>query len=251
MDWHDLLPVAVFFVTFIASILSGMAGGGGSFIITPFYILIGLTPQQSIATGKFASFGLSAGAVAAFKKRMLEDRRFSIFIIILAAAMGFLASLLLRKVDNASLQRLMGIFMLGMVPFMLRKAKGIERGKPTRLSEIAGSILLATIMLLQGILSGGIGSLVSAIFIVFFGKTALEANVLKRKTSIILNTVVVLSLLASGLINYTYGLFGMAGGLLGGYTGSHIAVKKGDEFAKKALLIFMAASGLWLLLTAK
>lgn len=250
MSWHDLLPGAVFLVTFVSSTFSGMAGGGGGFIINPFLILIGLTPQQTIATSKFGSFGLIGGSVLAFRERMLENKKLSIFVIVLAASIGLAASFLLKKVDNQSLQRLMGILTLAMVPFMLRKARGLHSSKVSKLSKVLGAIFLAGILLLQGILSGGIGSLVSAIFILFFGATALEANMLKRKASLVLNIVIVLSLLSSGFINYTYGLFGMAGGLLGGYTGSHIALKKGDEFAKYALLVFMTISGVWLIASA-
>jgi len=42
----------------------------------------------------------------------------------------------------------------------------------------------------------------------------------------------------------------MAGGLLGGFLGSHIAIKKGDNFAKYTLLVFMIVSGAWLVVTA-
>ncbi|MBX4188923.1 hypothetical protein KW792_02375, partial [Candidatus Saccharibacteria bacterium] len=65
MDWHHYLPLFVFAVVFGTSILSGMAGGGGGFIITPFLIAIGLTPQQSIATGKVGALGLDTGSLAA------------------------------------------------------------------------------------------------------------------------------------------------------------------------------------------
>lgn len=250
MIWHDLLPVAVFVVAFISSVFSGMAGGGGGFIINPFLILIGLTPQQTVATSKLLSFGLIGGSFLAFKERMLENKRLSIFIIILATAMGLVASFLLRKVDSKSLQLLMGILTLAMVPFMLRKARGLQSGGVGGLSQTAGSVLLAIVLLLQGILSGGVGAMVSGIFIIFFGVTALEANMLKRKSSLVLNLVVVISLLSSGFINYTYGLFGLVGGLLGGYVGSHIAIKKGDAFAKYALLVFMLISGVWLIASA-
>jgi uncharacterized membrane protein YfcA len=247
-EWLQLL--AVFVVGSISSVFSGMAGGGGGFILTPFYIWLGLTPQQTVATGKFGSFGMTAGAVVAFKKRMLEDRRFSLFLIILSAAVGLLAAQLLQNVDNSWLQRSMGIVMLAMVPFMLQKSRGIHRRSPTRLTEVAGTLSLIIIMLLQGILGNGIGSLVPAMLMLFFGRTALEANILKRKTSIALNGVLVLGLLGSGLINFKFGFAAMAGGLLGGYIGSHIALKNGENFAKYAILVFMIVSGFWLLLTA-
>ncbi len=250
MTWHELQPVAVFLVTFVASAFSGMAGGGGGFIVNPFLIALGLTPQQTVATAKFVSFGLTGGSILAFRERMLQNKRFSLFIIVLSAVIGIIASLLLRKVDNKSLQLLMGIITLAMVPFMLKKARGLKSTKVNQISKVLGAISLAFILFLQGILSGGIGSLVSAIFIVFFGTTALEANILKRKASLVLNVVIVVSLLGSGLINYKFGFFGMAGGLLGGYVGSRIAIKNGDEFAKYALLVFMVVSGVWLVVTA-
>lgn len=250
MSWHDLLPLAVFAVTFLASLFSGMAGGGGGFIINPFLILIGLTPQQTVATSKFGSFGLIGGAVTAFKGKMFENKRLSALIISVAVLMGIIAGMFVQKIDNQSLQMLMGILTLAMVPFMIRKSLGVKTRKTSRPVEIVGTIILAVVLLLQGILSGGIGSLVSVIFIVFFGVTALEANVLKRKASLVLNIVVVASLLTSGLINFTYGLFGMAGGFLGGYAGSHIALRKGEGFAKYALLVFMIVSGIYLIATA-
>ncbi|HET9850089.1 MAG TPA: sulfite exporter TauE/SafE family protein [Candidatus Saccharimonadales bacterium] len=250
MTWHNLLPLAVFLVTFIASTFSGMAGGGGGFIMTPFYILIGLSPAQAVATGKLASFGLTGGAIAAFRKKMLDNKKFSLFIIALAIIAGLAASLLLQKIDNRSLQRLMGVFILAMVPFMLKKRRGVHSARATGRSRLTGTIFLALVLFLQGILSGGVGALVSAIFIIFFGATALEANMLKRKASLVLNIVIVVSLLNSGLINYTYGLFGMAGGLLGGWVGSDIAIKKGDKFAQHALIIFMTIAGVWLIAAA-
>jgi uncharacterized membrane protein YfcA len=250
MTWHDLLPVAVFLVTFVASVLSGMAGGGGGYIITPFYILIGLTPQQTVATGKFARFGLTAGAVFAFKKRMLDNKRLSIFIIILAALIGLITSIVLRKINNTSLQLLMGIFILAMVPLMLQKKRGLHRHRPNRIQQAIGGVLMAITLFLQGILGGGIGSLTSVIMIVFFGTTALESNAMKRKASLVLNIAIVGSLLGSGLINYKYGLFGMAGGLLGGYVGSKQAIKRGEDFARYALLAFMVVSGIWLIISA-
>lgn len=250
MTWHNGLPVVVFIVGAIASALSGMAGGGGGFIITPFLILIGLTPQQAIATGKFGSFGLSAGAVAAFRSKFFGNKRLSLFVIALSCLCGLVASLTLRAINNSSLQLVMGILMLAMLPFMLLKSKRLSHWSISPIGKAFGTLLLTIILLLQGILSGGIGALVSAIFIIFFGLSALEANVMKRKSSIVLNGVVVAALITSGLINFSYGFAGMAGGLIGGYIGSRIAIKQGENFARYALMLFMVVSAVWLIATA-
>lgn len=250
MTWHDLLPVAVFFVTFAASLMSGMAGGGGSFIITPFYIWIGLTPQQAVATGKFGGFGVTLGAVAAFKERMLQNKRLSLVVMGITTVVGLAASFLLQKINNSHLQVAIGAMMLIMVPVMLFKDSRLKKAHATKVTKTVGLTLLAIVLFVQGILSSGVGALTSAIFILFFGMTPLEANVMKRKTSLILTTVMPIALLATGLINFTYGLCGIAGGLCGGYLGSHVAIKKGENFARYALLVFMTFSGVWLVLSA-
>lgn len=227
-----------------------MSGGGGGFIITPFYIAIGLTPQQAIATGKFASFGLGAGAVAAFRRRLFENKNFTLFLISISIITGVASSFLIRSVQNEHLQLLMGILTLTMVPFLLIRHRGLKRRRPGAISKFFGTIAVTLILLLQGVLSSGIGSLVSVILILFFGSTAIEANVMKRKAAIFLNVIVVAGLVGSGLINYRYGLFGMAGGIIGGYLGSRIALREGEAFARWALLAFMLVSGIWLVLTA-
>jgi uncharacterized membrane protein YfcA len=54
---------AVFAFVFLASIFSGMAGGGGGMITIPFLIALGLSPQQAIATNKFIGFGVAIGII--------------------------------------------------------------------------------------------------------------------------------------------------------------------------------------------
>jgi uncharacterized membrane protein YfcA len=250
MSWHDLQPVVVFFVCIISSTLSGMAGGGGGFIITPFFIWLGLTPQQAVVTGKFGAFGLYAGAVSAFRKRMLDDKKFSLFIITLSLVTGITAALILKNIDSKPLQILMGALMLGMLPLMAQSNKDLLKPIPSNSLKAIGTALMIVILLLQGVLSSGVGALVSAILIIFFGKTAIEANILKRKSSIVVSGVVVLALFSSGLINFKFGFAAMAGGLIGGYLGSKTALKKGDNFARYALMIFMVISGIWLILSA-
>ena len=46
-------------VSLLMSILSGIGGGGGGFIMTPLAIFLGLTPQQAIASGKIGGLGES------------------------------------------------------------------------------------------------------------------------------------------------------------------------------------------------
>jgi uncharacterized protein len=250
MTWHELLPYVVFAVTFIASILSGMAGGGGGFAITPFYIAIGLTPQQSIATGKLGALGLDAGAIAAFRGKIKQYKNFTFLLMLIAIAVGFLSSYFIRNIKNENLQLVMGIMNLVMVPFVFIKHHKLKSRHGHYALRALSVLVIVAILLLQGTFSSGVGSLVNVFLILFFGFSVLEASLIKRQVSIVLDVVVLAGLLGAGLINYKYGLIGMAGGLLGGFIGSRFALREGENFARYALVVFMVVSGIWLITSA-
>jgi len=250
MTWHELLPYVIFAVTFIASILSGMAGGGGGFIITPFYIAIGLTPQQSIATGKLGALGLDAGAIAAFRGKIKEYKNFTFLLMVIAIMVGFLSSYFIRNIKNENLQLVMGIMNLALMPLLFVRHHKLKSRRKHYVLRFLSVLVIVVILLLQGTFSSGIGSLVNLFLILFFGFSALEASLIKRQISIALDIVVLAGLLGAGLINYKYGLIGMAGGLSGGYIGSRFALHEGEKFARYALMFFMLVSGIWLIATA-
>jgi uncharacterized membrane protein YfcA len=250
MTWHEALPYVVFGVTFIASLLSGMTGGGGGFIITPFLIAIGLTPQQSIATGKLGALGLDAGAIAALRGRIKQYKNFTFFLMLIAIAVGFLSSYFIRNIKNQNLQLAMGAMNLLMVPFLFIRHHRLKSRRGHYVLRALSVLAIVMVLLLQGTFSSGIGSLVNVFLILFFGFKALEASLIKRQTSIALDIVVLAGLLGSGLINYKYGLIAGTAGLIGGYIGSKFALHEGEKFARYALMVFMVASGIWLVATA-
>jgi uncharacterized protein len=173
MTWHELLPYVIFVVTFIASILSGMAGGGGGFIITPFYIAIGLTPQQSIATGKLGALGLDAGAIAAFRGKIKQYRNFTFLLMLIAIAVGVVSSYFIRNIENQNLQLVMGAMNLVMVPLLFIRHHRLKSRRKHYVLRALSVLLIVAILLLQGTFSSGIGSLVNVFLILFFGFSAL------------------------------------------------------------------------------
>jgi len=250
MTWHELLPFVVFAVTFIASILSGMTSGGGGYIITPFFIAIGLTPQQSIATIKLWALGMDSGSIAAFRKRSTKRKSLAIFMLIASLGVGVVSAIAIRHIGNQHLQLTMGALNLAMIPLLFVKHHALKSRRRNQILQGFGLLVIVGLMLLQGIFASGIGSLINVFLIAIFGVSVLEANFIKRKASLAADVVVLVGLLGSGLINYKYGLIGVVAGLSGGYIGSKFALREGEKFARYALMVFMVVSGIWLIASA-
>jgi uncharacterized membrane protein YfcA len=244
----SLWQVAVVFVVVLCScILSGMAGGGAAFVTIPFMIALGLTPQQAIAISKFSSFGIGFGATAVFKKRAFKARKLMVSLMILAILISLLVPHIFNTLSGGTFRLIIGLIILSAIPLVLKGRYGLEARPATRSRKAVGGVLLAIVLLVQGVFSGA-NILVNIILISFFGLSTLDANAMKRITSIMLNIFIVGALiLTTNFIVYKLAIAGLMASFIGGYIGSHLALRKGERFARYTLVFIMVISGISLL----
>ena len=235
-------------VVLAAAFFSGVVGGAGALVTLPLLIAMGLSPQQAIAVSKFSSFGINIGATVVFKKRALNNPRLLVFLIVLAFGISLMVPYVFSRLDEAIFQTLIGVIILASVPLMLIKKHGLTGRTTTPLQKAIGGGLMAIVLGLQGVFSGGVGTLQNAVLVSFFGLSTLQANAVKRLVSLVLNTFIVLALIiATDYMVYELAIAGFVASLVGGYAGSRIAVKKGEGFARYALVGIMLISGIGLL----
>ncbi|MDB5181358.1 MAG: rane protein of unknown function [Candidatus Saccharibacteria bacterium] len=236
---------------FVTSILSGIAGAGGGFIMTPLGIFLGMSPAQSVSTGKFNGLAVTVGSLTGMKKvHGTVSRARVIPVMVLAFVIGLLAPLAIKALDNEAYRIALGIILLLMIPVVILKKVGIHPHKPAAWKRIMGGVLLSVALALQGIFSGGLGSLVNIVLMGMLGMTALEANLTKRWSQLILNTTILLSVIGAGLIIWSAVAVGIFTTFAGGYVGGRMAVHKGDEFIVRIMVILMAVSAIALIVGA-
>lgn len=235
-------------VSFLTSIFSGMSGGGGGFINTPLLIFLGLSPAQAVSSGKFVGLSVAVGSLGGMRQAQSRQLlRRALPIIGLAVVVGLLAPFVIRNLNNGIYQRALGALLLLMIPVLLIKKVGFKQQPTSKSKTYLGAVLLALALWLQAIFSSGLGTLVNVVLMGMLGMTALEANVTKRYSQLVLNVTIVLGVLTSGLIVWQVASVGIVMTLLGSYLGGKIAVKKGDKFVTTMFIIAMGISGLLLL----
>lgn len=234
-------------LAFFAAIMSGIGGAGGGFIMTPLLIFLGLSPAQAVATGKFSGLALSVGSLGGLSDVKRGSKKQLAFIIFLALVIGLLAPFAITRLDTQVYRQALGVLLLCMVPILIIKKVGRKEYHPSKLKQGAGYFLLVISLCLQAVFSGGLGTLVNIVLMAFLGMSALEANVTKRTSQVVLNTVIVLGVLASGLIVWKLAIVAMIASSCGGYIGGRIATKKGDTFVMTVFIILMIVSALYLL----
>lgn len=246
LEWWRLAIYAS--ASIVMSIFSGIAGGGGGFVMTPLQIFLGLTPAQAVSTGKIGGLMITIGSLGGMRSvsKKLSWRKI-VPIMILAFVVGLAVPFVIRSLDSEVYRVTLGVILLLMVPVMLLKKIGIKPHVPSMGQKIAGGFLLTSALALQGAFSGGLGTLVNVVLMGMLGMTATEANVTKRWSQLILNTTVVVGVLFSGLIVWQVAAVGAITTFIGGYIGGKIAVKRGNQFVMNIMIILMIISALILI----
>ena len=234
------------------SVLSGIAGSGGGFIITPVAILLGLTPAQAISSGKFNGLANAIGSLSGFRKYPHSvTRRSIIAIMLLSFAIGLTSPFVIKSFESKLYQLTLGVILLLLIPVMVYKRVGTTTVKPTPTRRAFGFGLLSISLFLQGAFSGGLGTLVNVVLMGMLGMTTNEAHITKRWSQLVLNVTVIVGVLGSGLILWPVVATGLIASLFGSSIGSRIAVRKGDAFATNILLVLMGVAALVLIASAR
>jgi uncharacterized membrane protein YfcA len=237
-----------FLVGIAASIVSGMAGGGGGLISAPFFILIGLPPQVAVATTKFGALGLTLGSLAKFRKTEHVRKEHVMYLSVLSIIAALIGSQLLLTTSDALVEKLVGTMMLAAIPFLLMREMGMTRTEPSRLWQAAGYVLYFIILVVQAAFGAGVGMTLMIVMMGLMGFTALEASATRRIPGFLLAAVALGVYMFSDVVYYSHGLAMLAGMAIGGYIGTHIAIKKGNQFVKVVFAIIVGVLGIKLLI---
>lgn len=241
----DLLIYAVIALT--ANIFGGIAGGGAGFVTTPLLIFLGLSPAQAVSSGKFTGLAVTLASLQRLRKEKLHSRKVIVPIMILAGVIGLIAPFAIAKLETEFYRNTLGVLLLAMIPIVLLKKVGQAKKEVSYRQKVIGWILLSFALLVQGIFSGGMGTLVSLVLMGMMGMSALEASVTKRFSQVLLNGIII-GVVFGGLVVWRVALVGIVCGYIGGLIGVNLAIKKGNKFVTYVFVVFMLFAALELLL---
>jgi len=245
MEW---LVLVTFLVGLGSSMLSGMSGGGGGFITVPYFLLVvGLPPANALATAKMGGIGTSFGAITALKGKGLVHKGLVYKFMAITVVCSLIAAWLIPRLDPGLFRRIIGIFLLLLVPTLFINKKAFHPGARSKRWIGWGFVLYTIFSFLQTVIGTGMGSVLVLILMFLFGLSALESNATKRVAQSVQSVILFVLLSIQGLVYWWHGAAGLIGSTIGSHIGTHIAIKRGDRFVKIMLAVVMVTSGVALL----
>jgi len=230
------------FILFLASLtanfFSALSGGGAGLIQFPMLIFLGLPFGVALATHKVASVALGLGATLRHLREHHLERRFSLIILAAGLPGVVLGASIILFVPERLATLLLGVLTLALgVYSVFKPGLGLTYTPKNREGRalILGVFGLFFVGFLNGSITSGTGLFLTLWLIHHFGLDYKRA---------VAYTLVLCGLVWNGTGALVLGFLGtvawnwmpalIAGSILGGYLGSHVAINKGNLWIKRA-----------------
>jgi uncharacterized membrane protein YfcA len=236
-----LLLAAVFFVTSGVSVVTGST----SLITVPAMFEVGIAPHTAIATNMFALTFLSIGGSLPFLRGEGVDRKRLLWLILLTLAGSIGGAFLLLIVPQASVPVVVSAAMIGAAIFsLIYRRAGVDQSlsAPSMGGEVAGYALTFLLGIYGGFFSGGYVTLLTAVFVVMFRMTFVEAIATTKLVNVFSSGVATVIFMGHGLVNYRLGAILGATMFVGALLGARFAIRLGNAWLRRIYL-----TAVWLL----
>lgn len=253
INWHWLWLMTA---AFLAGLMNAVAGGG-SFLLFPAMLSMGMLPIQANATNTVALWPGQLSSVAAYREDLRKNLRLSFFLIVAGLLGGAAGAVMLLHTSQRTF--------LHMVPWLLLIASGIFafsnpvlRWMQKRKSAMAPSsrpprtlpLLVASVLVCFyiGYFGAGAGFLLITLFSLSGRQDIHEINALKVVATTPANGIAFVIFALRGQVVWHYCLLAMVLSAIGGYSSARLA-RRVPQPVLRALVVFigvgMAAWFFW------
>lgn len=224
-------------ISLLANGLSAMAGGGAGLLQLPVLLFLGLSFSSALATHKIASVALGIGATLRHLREKSLDRYFCLFILACGLPGVVTGGILVLQLPEGLTILSLGLLTTGLGIYSVFKTQLGMLHQPRNRNlygMFLGGVVLCLIGILNGSLTSGTGLFVTLWLVRWFG--------LDYKTAVAY-VLILVGLFWNGSGAITVGLQQpphwewlpalIVGAIIGAYTGTHIALMRGNGLVKR------------------
>ncbi len=250
----------VFIVGFFAGVINTLAGGG-SLLTLPVLLFLGLPSPLANGSNRIAIWTQCVSAVMRFRRSGVSDIKLCMYVSIPAVIGAIFGAQLAVDIPDSLFQTLFAIIMLVVVVFIVwnpkpKRSQAIHY-TPLRISVIG--LVFFLIGVYGGVFQAGVGYFLTAAFVLLCGLDLVSTASAKSLVIAIYTTFAMAVFIWNGQVDWFVALVLSAGMGLGGWLGGSLAISKGEEWVRWALIItvvimamkmlgvFSGSSGIWIL----
>lgn len=225
------LEILVFLAAGLVGGAVNAAAGGAKLFVFPMLLATGLPPIAANVTQGVALWPAQLPAVWVYRRELLGDAR-RLMRQMIPALVGALlgAVVMVNSTDSAFVRVVPVLLAIAVVAIVMgpRTTDLMRRAFPGERLETATGVLLALIGFYGGFFGAGMGFMLLAVLSASAGTGLGQVNGAKNLFAAAIQSVAVVPMMLSGLVDWVAALCVLAGGIVGGYAGAR-AVRRLPE----------------------
>ena len=220
----------------LTGFIDAVAGGGG-LIMLPALLFSGASPIQALATNKLQSvFGTAVATRNSARAGLVNwrDHKLAMVLVFIGATAGVL---LVQSLDVAVLSLTIPLLLVSVAVYVLVSPRMTDEDAHQRLSERGYAPVGGLIGLYDGFFGPGTGSFFSTSLVALRGYGLTRATGVTKLLNFTSNVASVIFFALGGKMLWLLGLCMAAGAMLGGWLGSHSAIRFGAKLIRPLLVV--------------
>ena len=220
----------------LTGVIDAIAGGGG-LIMMPALLSAGVPPINALATNKLQSMFGTATACSNYARKGLIDWRANLLTVILVFAGASAGVILVQAIDTRALSLIIPLLLMASAIYVLVSPRMSDDDAHQRISSRSYAPVGAAIGAYDGFFGPGTGSFFTASLVGLRGLGLTRATALTKLFNLTSNVASVLFFAIGGKMFWILGLCMAAGAMLGGWIGSHTAMRFGARLIRPLLVV--------------
>jgi uncharacterized membrane protein YfcA len=236
LEFAPEILALLFTAAVAAGFIDAIAGGGG-LITIPALLAVGVPPVAAIATNKVqGSCGTAAATWTYWRKGRIDFvlLKWPLIATVVGAVFGAVA---VTFVDTAWLMVLLPVLLAGIAIYFLIGPKANDEDVHARLTPFAFGAVAGGIGLYDGFFGPGSGSFFALALVTLLGMGLTRATAHAKALNLASNAISVVVFAVGGHVLWAVGLTMAVGQILGGWLGSHTAMRFGPRLIRPLLVV--------------
>lgn len=221
------------------------------FLIFPALVVAGVPPITANATASAVTLPGGIASAWVYRARRDPSDKFAAMLIAASLAGSLVGSTLLLSTPNARFAKVVPWLMLG-AALVFSLAGPIRRFAEAHTSSSRHGMMLALgqfcIAIYGGYFGAGMGVLMIVLFLVTANLDVQASAALRLWSATAINVLAVGIFAWKGIIEWRVGLPMLLAAVVGGYLGAHAVQRLSVTVARRSVLVYAWAAGIWLLL---
>lgn len=245
-----VLRYALLLVGGVASGVINTVAGGGSILLVPILLAVGLPPSVANGTLRVSVLVQSATSAWVFRRRGVQTDGLLMWLAVPIVAGAGIGSFTATRVPDDAMRLVFGVVFVGLGLYLGAGRRNFSEPEPDARPRLGWKTALGALAVggYGGLLQAGVGFPLIALLVGSAGCSLVQANAVKVRFVAAYSAVALTIFAVAGQVAWSEGVAIAVGGFIGGWLGVRLQLKISTRWLQRFVIVALLASEIAMIL---